>query len=140
MLIHKMSKTWTKRPSLLECKQGHLSEFSFFLAAFMGFWLGKGPSLWSHFLWINRVLSPLQLCRRKLSKNTPPTLDSGPIFSSRSSCQFPEKSSKSPSFSSCFLLHVFSKIQPRCPRFLMISKVDLPDIIYQLFLFGLWFP
>ena len=103
----------------------------------MGFWLGKRPSLWVHFIWINRVLSPIQLCRRKLSKNAPPTLGSRPIFPSRSSCQSPEKSPKSPTFSSCFLLLVFPKIQPRCPFFLMISEVELPDIISQLFLFGL---
>ena len=101
----------------------------------MGFWLGKRPSFWVYFIWINMVLSSLQLCRRQLSQNTPPTLGSGPIFPSRSGCQSPEKSPKSPTFSSCFLLCVFPKIQPRCPRFLVISEVELPNIILQLFLF-----
>ena len=82
------------------------------------------------------IVFPLQLCGIQLSQNTPPILGFGPIFPSRSGCQFPEKSLKSPIFSSCFLLHVFPKIQPRCPRFLLISEVELPDIIPQLFLFG----
>ena len=95
----------------------------------MGFRLGKWPSLWAHFIWINNVLSPLQLCRRKLFQNTPLTLGSGPIFLSRPSNQFLEKSPKNPTFSSCFLLLVFPKIQPRCPLLLIISEVELPDII-----------
>ena len=106
----------------------------------MGFWQGKRPSFWVHFIWIHRVLSLLQLCRKKLFQNTPKTLCSGPIFPSRSGCQFPEKSPKSPTFSSCFLLLVFTKSQPRCPHFLMILEVELLDIIPQLFLFGLGFP
>ena len=95
----------------------------------MGFLLGKRPSLWTHFIWIDRVLSSLQLFRRTFSQNTPPTLCSGPIFPSRSGCQLLEKSPKSPTFSSCFLPLVFTKIQPRCPRFLVISEVELSDII-----------
>ena len=106
----------------------------------MGFWQGKRPSLWAYFIWIHRVLSRLQPFRRKRFQNPPTTLGSGPIFSSRSGCQSPEKSPKSPTFSSCFLLRVFPKIQPRCPRFLVISEVELPNIILQLFLFGPRFP
>ena len=106
----------------------------------MGFWQGKWPLFWTHFIWIHRVLSTIQLYRRKLSQNTPPTLCFGPIFPDRSGCQFPEKSPKSPTFSSCFLLLVFTKNQPRFPRFLVILEVELPDIIPQLCLFGLRFP
>ena len=106
----------------------------------MGFWQGKRPLFWVHFIWIHRVLSPLQLFRRERFQNTPKTLCSGPIFPSRSGCQSPEKSPKSPTFSSCFLLLVFTKNQPICPHFLVISEVELPDIIPQLFLFGPEFP
>ena len=95
----------------------------------MCFWQGKRPPFWVHFLWIHMVLSPIQLCRRKLFQNTPKTLCSDPIFSGRSSYQSPEKSPKSPTFSSCFLLLVFTKNQPRCPHFLVILEVELPDII-----------
>ena len=51
----------------------------------------------------------IQLCRRKLSQNTLLTLGSRPIFPTRSGCQTLEKSPKSPTFSSCFLLCVFPK-------------------------------
>ena len=94
----------------------------------MGFWLEKRPSLWAHFIMIHMFLSPLQLCSKNIFKNTPSTLCSGPIFPGRSRCQILENSPKSPKLSSCFLLHVFTKIQPRCPCFPMISVVELHDI------------
>ena len=64
-----------------------------------------------------------------LYQNTPPTLGFGQIFSSRSGCQFPKKSPKCPTFSPYFLLLVFPIIHPRCPRLLVISEVELLDII-----------
>ena len=106
----------------------------------ISFWQGKRPPFYVHFLWIHKVLSLLQLCRRKLFQNTPKNLCYGPIFPSRSGCQFLEKSPKSPTFSSCFLLLVFTKNQPWCPHFLMILEVELHEIFPQLFLFGPEFP
>ena len=82
------------------------------------------------------VLSPFQLCKRNISQNTPPTLCFKLIFLDRSSCQFSKKSPKTPTFSSCFLLRVFTKIQPRCPCFPMISVVELHDI--NPYFFPLW--
>ena len=106
----------------------------------MGFLQSKWPLFWTYFMWMHRVLSLLQLFRRNISQNTPLTLCSGPIFLGRSGCEFLEKSPKSPTFSSCLLLLVFTKNQPRCPHFLKILEVELHEIIPQLFLFGPRFP
>ena len=89
----------------------------------------------AHYIWICKILSPLQLYIRQISQNTFPTLCSRLISSSRLDCHFLEKSPKSPKFSSYFLLLVFTKIQPRLPRFSMISEVEFHDIILQLFRF-----
>ena len=100
----KCPKHGQKRPSLSECRQGLLSEFSFCPADSNGLLARQMTFIMAHFICINRVLSPLQLCRRKLSQNTLLTLGSEPIFPSRSGCQSPEKSPKSPTFllpSSC---------------------------------------
>ena len=128
----KCPKHGQKRPSLSKCRQGLLSEFSFCPADSNELLARQMTFIMAHFIWINRVLSPLKLFRKKLFQNTLPTLGSGPIFPSRSGCQSPEKSPKSPTFSSCFFLRVFPKIQPRCPHFLVISEVELSNIILQL--------
>ena len=125
----KCPKHGQKRPSLSECRQGLLSEFSFYPADSNGLLARQMTFIMAHFIWINMVLSPLKLCRREIFQNTLPTLGFEPIFPNRSGCQSPEKSPKSPTFSSCLLLLVFTKIQPRCPHFLVISKVELLDII-----------
>ena len=99
----------------------------------MGFWMGKRPPFWVHFIWICRVLSPLRLYRRQISQNTSTTWCSGPIFSGRLGCQFPEKSPRVLEFHLTSFFFVFTKIQPRLTRFPMILEVELHDIIPQLF-------
>ena len=135
-----MFETWTKMVFFVGVQTRSPVRIQLLSSRFQWAFARKMTFIMAHFIWINRVLSSLQLFRRKLSQNTLPTLGFGPIFPSRSGCQSPEKSPKSPTFSSCFLLHVFSKIQPRCPRFLVILKVELSNIILQIFLFGPGFP
>ena len=102
----------------------------------IGFWMGKQPPLWTHFTWICRVLSSIQLFKKTFSQNTPLTLGSRSISLHRLSCQFFEKSLKCPKLSSCLLLLFFTKNQPsfHCfPQFQRINFMTSFFIIPKLF-------
>ena len=108
----------------------------------MGFWQGKWPLFWTYFLWIHKVLSPLQLCRINFTQNTPPTLCSGPIFRVGRAANFLKNLPRVQHFllASFFVSSPKVNQESRCPRFPVILAIKLHDIIPYIFLFGLGFP